>query len=168
MRFHGDYKFHRTMGFHGDYTFHRTMGFHADYNFHRTMGFPSILVTAQFSVFYEYWVFRVGFPHILTLFQIVFLVTHTTRTIGFPYTVQRLYQIAGHLFSRGFSLLSLPPSFSLQSISRNIISMRPRCFLANFLQSVTYRGEVWGFQPPPRNSEGPPKSCQTQPSCENC
>jgi len=27
----------------------------------------------------------------------------------------------------------------------------------------------WGIQtPPPRNSEGPPKSCQTQPDCENC
>ena len=24
------------------------------------------------------------------------------------------------------------------------------------------------FKPPPRNSEGPPKSCQTQPDCENC
>jgi len=30
----------------------------------------------------------------------------------------------------------------------------------------------WGLgcstPPPPRNSEGPPKSCQTQPDCENC
>jgi len=28
----------------------------------------------------------------------------------------------------------------------------------------------WGFisSPPPRNSEGPPKSYQTQPDCENC
>ena len=24
-------------------------------------------------------------------------------------------------------------------------------------------GEIWGVQTPPRNSEGPPKSCQTQP-----
>ena len=31
----------------------------------------------------------------------------------------------------------------------------------------TERG-VWGAEPPPRNSEGPPKSCQTQPHCENC
>jgi len=31
-------------------------------------------------------------------------------------------------------------------------------------------GEVWGFKhpPPPRNCEGPPKSYQTQPDCENC
>ena len=28
--------------------------------------------------------------------------------------------------------------------------------------------EGWGFNPPFRNSEGPPKSCQTQPDCENC
>ena len=28
-------------------------------------------------------------------------------------------------------------------------------------------GGVWVFKPP-RNSEGPPKSCQTQPDCENC
>ena len=33
--------------------------------------------------------------------------------------------------------------------------------------SVAYRGGVWGVHPPPRNSEGPPKSCQTQPDCEN-
>jgi len=26
---------------------------------------------------------------------------------------------------------------------------------------------VWGGQPPPRNSEGPPKLCQTQPDYEN-
>ena len=31
------------------------------------------------------------------------------------------------------------------------------------------RGVVWMVQPPPpRNSEGPPKSCKTQPDCENC
>ena len=35
--------------------------------------------------------------------------------------------------------------------------------------AVAYRGGVWGCSnPPPRNSEGPPKSCQTQPDCENC
>ena len=28
-------------------------------------------------------------------------------------------------------------------------------------------GGGWGVQPP-QNSEGPPKSCQTQPDCENC
>ena len=28
---------------------------------------------------------------------------------------------------------------------------------------------VWGVQtPPPRNTKVPPKSCQTQPYCENC
>ena len=34
--------------------------------------------------------------------------------------------------------------------------------------SVAYRGGVGGSNPPPRNSEVPPKSCQTQPHCENC
>jgi len=36
--------------------------------------------------------------------------------------------------------------------------------------AVAYRGGrgLWGSTPPPRNSEGPPKSCQTQPDCENC
>ena len=29
-------------------------------------------------------------------------------------------------------------------------------------------GEFGVFKPPHRNSEGPPKSCQTQPDCENC
>ena len=35
--------------------------------------------------------------------------------------------------------------------------------------AVAYRGgRVRGFKTPPRNSEGPPKLCQTQPDCENC
>ena len=29
-------------------------------------------------------------------------------------------------------------------------------------------GGVFGGSTPPRNSEGPPKSCKTQPDCENC
>jgi len=33
--------------------------------------------------------------------------------------------------------------------------------------AVAYRG-VLGGSNPPRNSEGPPKSCPTQPDCENC
>jgi len=32
---------------------------------------------------------------------------------------------------------------------------------------MTCRGGVGDSTPPPRNSEGPPKSCQTQPYCEN-
>jgi len=37
------------------------------------------------------------------------------------------------------------------------------------LQWRTEGGEVGVFNPPPpRNSEVPPKSCQTQPDCENC
>ena len=38
------------------------------------------------------------------------------------------------------------------------------------LQAVAYRGGEFGVfeNPPPRNSEGPPKSCQTQSDCENC
>ena len=35
------------------------------------------------------------------------------------------------------------------------------------LKSVAYRRGVGGFKPP-RNSEDPPKSCRTQPDCENC
>jgi len=34
--------------------------------------------------------------------------------------------------------------------------------------AVAYRTEGGFKSPPPRNSEGPPKSCQTQPDCENC
>ena len=37
--------------------------------------------------------------------------------------------------------------------------------------AVAYRGAgAWGGLkiPPPRNSEGPPKSCHIQPDCENC
>ena len=42
-------------------------------------------------------------------------------------------------------------------------------FIYKCLSAVAYRGGVFGgFNPPPRNFEGPPKSCQTQPDCENC
>ena len=33
---------------------------------------------------------------------------------------------------------------------------------------VAYWGGGLGCSNPPRNSEGPPKFCQTQPDCENC
>jgi len=52
-----------------------------------------------------------------------------------------------------------PPSlyfFSSSLLGRNI-----------FLSSGVPWGGGWGFNPP-RNSEGPPKSCQTEPDCENC
>ena len=41
---------------------------------------------------------------------------------------------------------------------------------ASSMFSGVPRGEGgWGVQTPtPRNSEGSPKSCQTQPDCENC
>ena len=43
---------------------------------------------------------------------------------------------------------------------------------SNYIEHYQWRtegGGTWSFQtPPPRNSEGPPKSCQTQPDCENC
>ena len=42
---------------------------------------------------------------------------------------------------------------------------RKRDSATSFVVSGVPRG---GFKPPPRNSEGPPKSCQTQPDCENC
>ena len=47
---------------------------------------------------------------------------------------------------------------------------RGKAISINYSESVAYRGGggVWGVQPPPRNSEDPPKSCQTQPDCENC
>jgi len=32
-------------------------------------------------------------------------------------------------------------------------------------QRRTGGGGLWGSPPPPRNSEGPEKSCQTQPDC---
>ena len=34
--------------------------------------------------------------------------------------------------------------------------------------AVAYRGGVWGVQPPPRNSEGPPNRPRLNPVCENC
>jgi hypothetical protein len=44
-----------------------------------------------------------------------------------------------------------------------------RSLRSHLCESVAYRGGVWGVQtPPPRNSEGPSKSCQTQPDCKIC
>ena len=40
--------------------------------------------------------------------------------------------------------------------------------LTDHHQWRTEEGGGWGFNPPPRNSEVPPKSCQIQPDCENC
>ena len=46
------------------------------------------------------------------------------------------------------------------------------CSVVSFVSPNQWRtegGEVSAIQTPhPRNSEGPPKSCQTQPDCENC
>ena len=54
--------------------------------------------------------------------------------------------------------------------TENFVS-NPKNYLI-FLKSVVLDSglprEGWGFNPPPpRNPEGPPKSCQTQPDCEN-
>jgi len=44
--------------------------------------------------------------------------------------------------------------------------MRIACWIQTRTQNQ-WRTE-WGVNPPPRNSEGPPESFQTQPDCENC
>ena len=50
----------------------------------------------------------------------------------------------------------------------------PNTLLHSFLSviftwmSVAYWGGWFGVFKPPQNSEGPPKSCQTHPDCENC
>ena len=41
-------------------------------------------------------------------------------------------------------------------------------YLTSMVQISGLPRGVWGVQTSPRNSEGPPKSCQTQPDCENC
>ena len=42
-------------------------------------------------------------------------------------------------------------------------------WLRTLFPSVAYGGGLGRFKaPPPRNSEGPPKSCQTQPDCKHC
>jgi len=52
----------------------------------------------------------------------------------------------------------------LQTDSQVVSQTRPQ-----LLPSSGVPRGVWGFKPPsPRNSEGPPKSCQTQPDCEHC
>jgi len=40
--------------------------------------------------------------------------------------------------------------------------------LSNMSPSGVPRGGGFGGVQTPQNSEGPPKSCQTQPNCENC
>ena len=40
------------------------------------------------------------------------------------------------------------------------------------MEHVSVKSDQWrtggGFKPPLRNSESPPKLCQTQPNCEKC
>ena len=44
-----------------------------------------------------------------------------------------------------------------------------RCWLLALYDTPQWRTEGGvGVLNPPRNSEGPPKSCQIQPDCENC
>ena len=72
-----------------------------------------------------------------------------------------------HISKHGINLTKIPERIVLFVMSSNNWT---HTNLGNSV-SVAYRGGVWGFKstpPLPRNSEGPPKSCQTQPDCENC
>ena len=68
--------------------------------------------------------------------------------------------------------LAAPTSTESNMGHRHVYSIRlvTNCHRSTYMYPrtpVAYRWG-WGVQiPPPRNSEGPPKSCQTQPDCEN-
>jgi len=71
-------------------------------------------------------------------------------------------------------------SFSASFTFSVFLSFFPSFFLSHFhlfyfilfyfiyLSHWRTEGGLEVFKPPPRNYEGPPKSCQTQPDCENC
>ena len=63
--------------------------------------------------------------------------------------------------------LSGPQDWSKQNGQKNLLPLLGIITRTVQPSSGVLRGG-WGFKPPPRNSEGPPKSCQTQPDCENC
>ena len=91
-----------------------------------------------------------------------------------PCSLVDAYQCLGGIHClHGFSLLKTEgagkviPIYQLQSIT-----YQPRTLTCN---AVAYRGGGFGVfnglgcsTTPPRNSEGRPKLCQTQPNCENC
>ena len=54
----------------------------------------------------------------------------------------------------------LVPLYTVQYTHAPQVNMLP-------YSGVPRRGGLGCSNPPPRNSEGPPKSCQTQPDCEN-
>ena len=65
-------------------------------------------------------------------------------------------------------------AFKFNSSHKLVVSFGPittdgfKNTLLRWCISGAYRGEVSDLTPTPRNSEGPPQSCQTQPDCENC
>jgi len=53
----------------------------------------------------------------------------------------------------------------------SVYATTDKIYLSFHERPVQWRTEGGGFgvfKPPPRNSESPPKSCQTKPDCENC
>ena len=54
-----------------------------------------------------------------------------------------------------------------------VTEAKPQNVLTKFqsvhlISGIPRGGVIWGVQTPPQNFEGPPKSCQNQPNCENC
>ena len=68
------------------------------------------------------------------------------------------------------SFLHFPVALSL--LGSNVLLSTLFSNTLSLCTSLRVSGVPWGGRfgvfKPPRNSEGPPKSCQTQPDCENC
>ena len=72
------------------------------------------------------------------------------------------WPVAGGRWPRGLRLRPVCQRPACTRVSR------PLTWADKHMYAVAYRGGAGFRQPPPRNSEGPPKSCQTQTDCENC
>ena len=106
------------------------------------------------------------------IYRVSYFYCITQFYVGLPYILLErtsLHRLLCTSLYRGQSpcLESCAPV--LHGSCLHIISSQHR-IVKTFWASGVPSGSLGGFNPPPhfpQNSEGPPKSCQTQPDCEN-
>ena len=91
----------------------------------------------------------------------------TIQWVGTP--ILSTYSGTGRLKTGGRCLSAGARHLDGRSCYQSVFFYGGKKTCGHFCACEQWRTEGgWGVQPSPRNSEGPPKSCQTQPDCEHC